>query len=142
MNKPFTVFVCDHCKRLVKPEDAMLLWNCEWDEEGNHFLKDCTIVHNNTRCEDKELMMSAHLEEVVNNPAFWLERMRLYGEQTEAKMDGDWLECMARCLVPYYEEARPYIRDYENDGYEFKFTKHDCEYVLRWVNDKVSLKED
>ncbi len=142
INKPFTHYRCDICGgKIENLNDGLVVWDVDYDEIGNHFLKNCAIIHKG-KCDHDVQQMSAELDYCVNNIGFWLERMVLYNGQTKAGMDGTWLTCMTRCMLPRFEQAMWYIKAYERDGYQFKPFESDCKSVLNWVREQEKMNKE
>jgi hypothetical protein len=119
--KPLQQWFCDSCGGLIeKPEDGWI----EWYTEGDAYIASgYRIVHHDQRCmynehvlfQQGKMVSDNHLDDYVGpNGLVYLTRML---ELDNLKDKSELIEMIRRLHVPYYEEARQYWAQAEEDGF-------------------------
>ncbi len=127
------ILICDVCGREIDTDkrEGIVTWKVRFDENGNRYVYDFNIHHNPGvppyyNC-DRAFRDDCNI--IVNdllNPrkivtiSEWIGFIDIqYNKRNPEKVkklrtivDYSFVECMKRCLIPGYEEARQYVNDY------------------------------
>lgn len=138
MLKPLEQFICDTCGQIIeKTEDGYVEWLSSFDEEkGRVMSKEFRIVHHHAKsplnstkagCYNHDLKHGrsdvdlksflAHKHQYIFsflNPGFLQDPQREIPSEIEDY--AEFSDFGRRVTIPYYEEARTYFSDAENDS--------------------------
>jgi len=138
--QPLRQWICDHCKEIiVKPEDGWVEWLLCTQGECKGLNQGFKIVHQkaySTLCPEGScyfydeppegnLKMDLPLNEFIGEPG--MVRLLSFideGPYREKSFSGphvkdlrEWTELVRRLMLPYYEEARLYMKEANTDGF-------------------------
>lgn len=137
MLTPLNQFICDHCGQVIeKPEEGFVEWETRRDSSGIFIQSGFKIVHHyayspkkdssDSGCyhhDKSEFRSDNHLEYFLGEGKmaqlfYFLD----FGEpfsadiRTKVKDMREYVDFVKRLTIPYYEEARKYMAQAEQDG--------------------------